>query len=642
MKKFILLIITFNIAITINAQVSKSVNVTSAGTLSTLFSAVEKSTITDLTITGNIDSRDFVTLRDAMTKLSVLDISKVIIREYVGISGTIGPAIKTYHANEIPEHSFCNPNTVVSKKTLKTIYFPNSITAINEDAFLGCSGLTSLTIPISVTLIGSGAFSFCTGLKSLIIPNSVNSIGASAFDYCDGLGSIYACRTIPIDLGSSHSFYMIKSDCYLFVPFGSKSAYQAAKEWKNFTHIVEIQLPTIATKAINAITTTTASAGGSITNEGSSVITSRGICWSKTLNPTTADSITDEGSGNEAFTSFITGLTPGIKYHIRAYASSNIGTFYGADSTFRTLDLPSTPSVYTRAVEFFSPSAVSSGGTVSGNYTYPTKAFGVCCSTAPNPTIDNDMFKNNIVTKVDNYSDVLNSIYYSSTISGLSLGTTYYFRAYATNEIGTSYGEERTFTTFNLPTVSTLAISKNESTSVSTGGNVTNNGGTAILERGIVLESRTTTTPVISTITVFKSTINGDGTGIFNSIISGLKPGTQYSVWAYAKNIVDISYGSPITFTTAVISGISDNILGNIEFYPNPTNRIINIRIVSGNYNGCVVNIINSLGQKIYTSKLYNEQTSIDISELSKSGFILIQVMNTDGIVLGKKKILIK
>ena len=65
-----------------------------------------------------------------------------------------------------------------------------SVTSIGDDAFSGCSGLTSVTIPNSVTSIGKWAFYGCTGLTSVTIPNSVTSIGEYAFDCCTGLESI--------------------------------------------------------------------------------------------------------------------------------------------------------------------------------------------------------------------------------------------------------------------------------------------------------------------------------------------------------------------------------------------------------------------------------------------------------------------
>ena len=74
--------------------------------------------------------------------------------------------------------------------SLTSITIPDSVTSIDGSAFAGCTGLTSVTIPDSVTSIGVFAFRGCTGLTSITIPDSVTSIGASAFNGCTGLTSI--------------------------------------------------------------------------------------------------------------------------------------------------------------------------------------------------------------------------------------------------------------------------------------------------------------------------------------------------------------------------------------------------------------------------------------------------------------------
>ena len=70
---------------------------------------------------------------------------------------------------------------------------PYGATAIGNQAFKACEGLTGITIPDSVDIIGPSAFSGCTGLAEVALPNSVTTIELLAFSNCAGLASI----TIP-------------------------------------------------------------------------------------------------------------------------------------------------------------------------------------------------------------------------------------------------------------------------------------------------------------------------------------------------------------------------------------------------------------------------------------------------------------
>src|SRR5664280_1334657 len=95
------------------------------------------------------------------------------------------------------------------------------------------------------------------------------------------------------------------------------------------------EVPVITTTAVSNITATTVTSGGNITNEGSSTVTSRGICWSTGTTPTIADSKTTDGAGAGSFTSSILGLAGGLNYYVRAYATSNAGTGYGMAMSFK-------------------------------------------------------------------------------------------------------------------------------------------------------------------------------------------------------------------------------------------------------------------------------------------------------------------
>lgn len=95
-------------------------------------------------------------------------------------------------------------------------------------------------------------------------------------------------------------------------------------------------VPSLTTREILNITNTTATGGGSITNDGGSSITAKGICWGTSPNPTTADSKTTDGTGTTTFNSFITGLSANVTYFVRAYATNSTGTGYGNQQTFTT------------------------------------------------------------------------------------------------------------------------------------------------------------------------------------------------------------------------------------------------------------------------------------------------------------------
>ena len=99
-------------------------------------------------------------------------------------------------------------------------------------------------------------------------------------------------------------------------------------------------LPVLTTSAVSIdVTLSNAIGGGNITSEGGSAVTARGICWSTTPSPTTLNNKTTNGSGVGAFSSSITGLKLGVTYYVRAYATSNFGTAYGNEVTFKALPI---------------------------------------------------------------------------------------------------------------------------------------------------------------------------------------------------------------------------------------------------------------------------------------------------------------
>ena len=129
------------ISLIVNAQLPKTADVT-PGNLITTLTAIELNTVTNLTLTGTIDARDFKTLRDNMPVLDVLDLSQINVLSYSGLDGTDATA-SDYPANEMPRNSFCKvtSNSAQGKSSLTLVILPANITSIGSLAFGGCYNL---------------------------------------------------------------------------------------------------------------------------------------------------------------------------------------------------------------------------------------------------------------------------------------------------------------------------------------------------------------------------------------------------------------------------------------------------------------------------------------------------------------------
>ncbi|MDD2995636.1 MAG: leucine-rich repeat protein [Paludibacter sp.] len=175
-------------------------NVTTAGTLSTLFSLSEKAAITKLKVTGSIDARDIKCMRDEMPLLAYLDLSEANIMEY---TGNEGPSwYSTYLANSFPQNSFLFTNNWKGKTSLVSVKLPNSLTSIGENAFRGCTKITSITIGANVSSINSYAFLDCSGLKSI---NSLNETPPLLGEYVFGYN--YTAQKVFVNSASALNGY---------------------------------------------------------------------------------------------------------------------------------------------------------------------------------------------------------------------------------------------------------------------------------------------------------------------------------------------------------------------------------------------------------------------------------------------------
>ena len=298
-------------------------------------------------------------------------------------------------------------------------------------------------------------------------------------------------------------------------------------------------VPTLTTNEVSGISPTSAVGGGNVTNDGGSTITTRGVCWGVNNNPTISNSKTINGSGLGPFTSNITGLADGSIYYVRAYATNKSGTSYGNTVSFSTQ--PATLAVLTtNSISNTTQTSANCGGDITSSGGATVTARGVCWSLSTNPTI------------FDNLTSDGNGIgSFNSSITGLSSGTFYYVRAYATNKVGTSYGDNELCITLDatLPILTTNSITTITNTTAISGGSISSDGTSTVISRGVCWSTSPNPT------TANSKTSNGGGIGAFSSNLTGLTGGVTYYVRSYATNGVGTAYGNQVSFITPVVIG---------------------------------------------------------------------------------------
>lgn len=197
-------------------------------------------------------------------------------------------------------------------------------------------------------------------------------------------------------------------------------------------------LPLVTTNDVTDVTPNSAMCGGNVTSDGGVAVTSRGVCYSKTSNPTISDLLVNGGTGTGTFTCSLTGLDENTTYYVRSYATNSVGTAYGIQKSFKT---NGGPTVTTGNVTSITSHSAICSGNVTADGGSSVTSRGICWSTAPNPTINS-----NTATSGSGLGS------FSCEMTNLTNNTTYYVRAYARNSNGVSYGEQRSFTTELLPT----------------------------------------------------------------------------------------------------------------------------------------------------------------------------------------------
>lgn len=274
---------------------------------------------------------------------------------------------------------------------------------------------------------------------------------------------------------------------------------------------------------------------------GTKEVTEYGFVYSTSnqlpaVNEDQTSKLVAEGTGMN-FQATLPELLYNKTYYIRAYAVNEFGTGYGNVLVYTT-DNYSFPIVTTVAATDIGEDFATLNGMIEDDGNSPILLRGfVWSQTNQNPTIE------------DNRIDALMSTEaFSATLTeGMSSSQTYYYRAYAVNGKGPGYGAVMSFTTITAypPTLSSTTMSAISLTTATASSSISNDGGSAVFEKGFVL-SATVTLPTVSDIKVLSASSD-------NSVVAtltGLADGTKYYIRSFATNKKGTAYGPVQVFNT--------------------------------------------------------------------------------------------
>ncbi len=296
-------------------------------------------------------------------------------------------------------------------------------------------GAVALSTPtLSTTAVSN--ISYTTVTAGGTVTYSETTVSARGVCWSTSQNPTLASSTLLIGNGtgvfSSSITGLTLNTTYFLRAYATNSTGTSYGNQVTFTTLAAIPA-SFATTTSSAITGYSATISSNITSNNGATVTSRGVCYSTTQNPTTANNPQTNGSGNGAYDINITGLLANTTYYVRSYAINSAGTGYSDEISFTT-GIRSLPTLTTSTANPITATTGSSGGNITSSGNDLLIAKGVCWSTSQSPTITDPKS-----------SDGTSTGTYVSSITGLTPNTTYYVRAYATNSVGTAYGNQVSF-----------------------------------------------------------------------------------------------------------------------------------------------------------------------------------------------------
>lgn len=320
--------------------------------------------------------------------------------------------------------------------------------------------------------------------------------------------------------------------------------------------------PGVTTLAAGDMEEEYATVNAKITDEGTKAIIEYGFYYGKTNSCTTKIKVGTSINDGETFEYELDSLDPGTKYYFKAYAKNSAGITYGTVKSFITDVGEKAPSITTKTATDVTTNSAELNGELTSQGCSNVTEYGFYWGTSSNPST-----KKKIGSSIDDDDN------FYTTVTNLKTNTKYYFKAYAKNSSGTTYGTVKYFTTKSAekPAVTTKTASTGEGCAT-LNGVVTSDGDSDITSYGFYYG--TTSSP--STKIEVDDSYIAENTA-FTYKLTGLTDGVTYYVKAYATNSQGTSYGNVQKFQVNAIHSSGVFTIGSSHYYNGKSDQVADV-----------------------------------------------------------------
>ncbi len=444
---------------------------------------------------------------------------------------------KTYSLTNLEPSTVYYVKGYVINKSGSITYASNytSFTTLNNSNIptvrtVSTSNVTNTTVDVTINVTSDNGYSITDRGVVYSTSNSTPTMNDSS----KSIGGTTGSSTFTLYSLTANKTYYVRA----YAKNSKGVAYGTVLSFK--TTNTSDSAPSASTSGVSNVTSYTAEVDINITNAGSSNVTDRGVVYSSSnsypeigLSGCSKQSVS--GTTGRAVV-VLSSLNANTTYYVRSYARNSSGYAYGDVKTFTTARYDNIPAVTTDSVTTTSATSFDARINVTKDNGYAVTERGVVYSRTNSSIVLNG---SSVLFKTTPGTTGTGTV----SVTGLTAGTTYYVRAYATNRYGTAYGAVKEITTSQYTV--TTGTPTNITASGATVSGVVSSSSDKITDRGIVY-SATNPTPTISDYYVSANTTATS----YSVSLAGLAINTKYYARAYIKTSEGYSYGSVVNFTT--------------------------------------------------------------------------------------------